>query len=144
MHDIILKQIRHGSDLYEEALALRHDVLRKPLGMQFAQEDLLPEKDYYHFVAMKDQSVIATAILVPGDSEMQMKQLAVHSNYSRQGVGSAIVSYCENFAREKGVRSIFCEAREVSCGFYEKQGYRIYSELYMKIDLPHYRMNKNL
>jgi hypothetical protein len=39
-----LKQIDHGSAEYIQMVALRNEILRKPLGLDFSEEELANEK----------------------------------------------------------------------------------------------------
>ena len=40
-----LKQLYHGSKEYQQMVQLRFEVMRKPLGLSFSDEELKAEKD---------------------------------------------------------------------------------------------------
>ena len=49
-----LKIIDWGSDDYNQVLQLRDEVLRKPLGLHFSDEELQKEKEHMHMGAYED------------------------------------------------------------------------------------------
>ena len=49
-----LKQIDHGTPEYRKMINLRMDILRKPLGLSFTQEELSKEKDDILIGAFED------------------------------------------------------------------------------------------
>jgi N-acetylglutamate synthase-like GNAT family acetyltransferase len=142
---ISFQLIRHNSREYEEEIALRDEVLRKPLGLAYTQDQLEQEKDSYHLACRLGKALVACVILKPiSDDLMQMRQFAVRSEYQGQGYGRQLAKYAEDFARQKGVKEIYLHSREIALSFYEKLGYRKEGEPFTEVTLPHRRMRKNL
>ncbi len=50
MTDVKFEIINYGSDIYKKAVLLRENILRKPLGLSFLQEELEVEKDHIQVV----------------------------------------------------------------------------------------------
>ena len=137
--------IQHGSKEYQEAVALRDDVLRKPLGLAYTKEQLQQEKDSYHLTCRVDNILVACLILKPQDPDsLQMRQFAVHTEYQGQGYGRQLAKFAEDFAKEKGFKEIFLHSRQVALSFYEKLGYQKEGKPFTEVTIPHYRMRKSL
>lgn len=137
--------VEYGSKLYEELVALRHEVLRKPLGLFFTDEQLAAEKDFIHFGAFDEDELVGTLQLVPeAHGRMKMKQVAVDSARQGQGIGAIMVQAAEEFARDKGFIIMYCHARDLAVPFYERLGYRCVGDMFEEVTIPHWEMEKRL
>lgn len=137
--------IEHGSLQYEEAVKLRFQVLRKPLGLEFTQEQLLAEKQYYHIAYFEDGLLKAYLMLVPEtDGKIKMKQVAVAFDEQGKGIGRELVFASEQFAKQKGFSLMYCHARDTAVPFYKKSGYKVVGDMFTEVTIPHYAMEKLL
>ena len=137
--------VEHGSGEYDESVALRDEVLRKPLGLAFSQEELAGEKDSFHLASRDGDQLVACLVLKPLDEKrLMMRQLAVREDFLKKGFGRELVSYAESFARERGYGEIALHARETALGFYEKLGYDAEGDSFTEVGLPHLAMRKKL
>ena len=59
--------IQHGSGEYEQMVALRHQLLRKPLGLHFSAEELANEKNNILLAYTDDGIMEACSMLVKQD-----------------------------------------------------------------------------
>jgi GNAT superfamily N-acetyltransferase len=75
---------------------------------------------------------------------MKMRQLVVHPDHQRRGLGAALVRRCEQLARELGHRQITLHARETAVAFYERLGYRREGDRFVEVGIPHWKMSKTL
>lgn len=140
-----LKIIDHGSDQYNEMVALRMEILRKPLGLSFTEEELEKEKNDILIGAFEDDRLLACCILTKVSSDScQLRQMAVHQKLQRNGLGAAMLQFAENVARDTGFRVISMHARETAIGFYEKLGYQVEGDEFLEVTIPHYEMRKIL
>jgi predicted GNAT family N-acyltransferase len=138
-------QVQYGAKEYDEALALRSEVLRAPLGLELGREELDEENDSLHLISWRDNAIAACLVLKPqSQKQLKMRQLAVREDCRRQGVGRALVSYAESFAKDHGYEEIVLHARETALGFYEKMGYLTEGDRFNEVTLPHFRMRKKL
>ena len=137
--------IEHGSGAYEEAIALRHQVLRKPLGLSYDPSELAGENDSFHFALREGAELVACLVLKPLDERcIKMRQLAVGKSSQGKGFGRELVNYAHSFARERGYAEIVLHARETARGFYEKLGYQLEGNPFTEAGLPHLAMRKKL
>ena len=142
---ISFQLIQYGSKQYEEAIALRDEVLRKPLGLAYTKEQLEQEKDSYHLTCRLGNALVACVILKPISANLvQMRQFAVCMEYQGQGYGRQLAKYAENFAHEKGFQEIYLHSREMASPFYEKLGYHKEGDPFTEVTIQHYLMRKTL
>lgn len=137
--------IEHGSGEYEQTVALRHQVLRKPLGLSYDPTELAGEKDSFHLALGEEAELVACLVLKPLDERfIKMRQLAVRQNAQGKGFGRALVNYAESFLKGRGYEEIVLHARETARGFYEKLGYEVEGDPFIEVGLPHLFMRKQL
>jgi predicted GNAT family N-acyltransferase len=138
-----LKIAKFKSSQYYQALALRDKVLRAPLGLFFSGEDILAEHHYTHFIILQEDQVVATAQMVnTGNGAYKMRQVAVDFEFQSLGLGTQLVDFIENWARESGVLLITLHARETAVPFYEKRNYSKKGDSFMEVGIPHFLMEK--
>jgi GNAT superfamily N-acetyltransferase len=140
-----LKIIDHGTKEYQQMVQIRMDILRKPLGLSFTQEELEKEKDEVLIGAFEDERILGCCMLIKqADHSVRLRQMAVMNNQQGKGIGRALMNFAENIARDMGYRKILMHARKTAAGFYEKQGYHVSGEEFTEVTIPHYVMEKNL
>jgi len=138
-----IKQIEFGGEDYKKEIELRYKILRQPLGLHYAQEQLDAEKDEFHFAAFDGEKLAGCLLMKAIDkNEIKMRQVAIDETYQEKGVGKALVLYSENFASEKGFSVITLHARKTAVTFYEKLGYEIVGDEFIEVTLPHFKMRK--
>ena len=141
------QKIAHGSLLYAAAVALRYEVLRVPLRLNFTKQQLDSEATDHHFVAINEQKkVVATLLLSQTETEncLKMRQVAVQTAVQSTGVGSLLVAYAETWAKNQNHTQMVLNARETAIPFYLKNGYVARSEPFLEVGLVHKKMEKQL
>ena len=137
--------VAYGTPLYDELVALRYEVLRKPLGLYFTDEQLASEKEYIHFGAYDGDELVGTLQLVPEPhGRMKMRQVAVDPARQGEGIGAAMVDAAEAFARDKDFIIMHCHARATAAHFYERLGYQKIGDMFEEVTIPHWAMEKHL
>lgn len=146
MAQISLRWIAHRSPDYAQAVALRHRVLREPLGLEFTPEELDAEYDQLHLLAMDDagQPVGCLSLMRTDERTMKMRQVAVAPEMQGQGLGRLLVNESERRASELGCDRIVLHARETATAFYLALGYAVIGEQFTEVGIPHFRMEKSL
>jgi len=140
-----LKIIDHGSPEYQQMVQLRDEILRKPLGLHFTPEELESEKNNLLMGAFEDEHMLGCCMLVEEDPQtVRLRQMAVINDLQGKGIGSALMTFAENLARDRGYRKLTMHARKNAVGFYEKLGYRKVGDEFEEITIPHYVMEKQL
>lgn len=140
-----LTQIDHNSDLYQACVALRYEVLRKPLGLSFTDEELAAESEDILIACVDDDVVLACCALTKIDEEvLRLRQMAVNTKSQGKGIGESIMSFAKKLALDKGYTKITMHARDTALGFYEKMGYRVVGDVFDEVGLPHHIMEKDI
>ena len=142
---IACKQVQHGTDEYNKTVALRYEILRKPLGLVFNPEELTKENDSFHFICRFNGKLVTCLVLKPlSGHKIRMRQLAVAEDLQKKGFGSRLVKFSESFAFQRGYNEIVLHARINAVRFYEKLGYKKKSRQFIEVTIPHYYMWKVL
>jgi len=140
-----LKIIDHGSKEYKQMVHLRTEILRKPLGLKFSEEELEIEKNEILIAAFEEDKMLGCCMLVnEGERSCRLRQMAVLNNLQGKGIGRALMIFAENIARDRGYKKLTMHARKTALGFYERLGYKVSGEEFKELTIPHYIMEKNL
>jgi ribosomal protein S18 acetylase RimI-like enzyme len=140
-----IRLIAHHSPEYQAAVALRHAILRAPLGLSFTPEQLAAEADAWHFGAYLAHRLVGYLLLKPlASAEVHMRQVAVDAALQGQGIGRRLVSAAETYARQRGFLAIRLHARENAVPFYQRLDYSLQGEPFLEIGIPHWQMQKQL
>ena len=127
---------------YDCAVDLRHRVLRLPLGRDIADDPLAEEYDDTHVGAFHGGTLVGTACLrTDAEGDLKMRQVAVEPSCAGRGVGRALVMACEEIARRRGARRLYCHARDAAQGFYAACGWVVEGEGFVEVGIPHHRMS---
>jgi len=140
-----LKQIDHGTREYQQMVALRRQILRQPLGLNFTDEELEKEKNDILIAAFDDDDMLGCCMLTTINNQtLRIRQMAVQNNLQGKGIGASLMSFVENLARDKGYRCLMMHARDTAIGFYEKFGYKLKGEPFTEVGISHRVMEKLL
>jgi GNAT superfamily N-acetyltransferase len=140
-----VKLIDHGSKDYSKMIALRHTLLRKPLGLSFSDDELEAEANDILIGCFDDDKLEGCCLLTQAQPGiLRLRQMAVVSGLQGKGIGKVLLQFAENIARDRGYKKIVMHARKTATGFYEKLGYRITSTEFEEVTIPHYVMEKSL
>jgi len=140
-----LKLIDHGSKEYQRMVELRRAILRKPLGLEFDASELEREKEDILIGCFEDDKLEGCCLLTKSDEKtVRLRQMAVLSGLQGKGFGKVLMQFAENIARDRGYRKIIMHARKTAVGFYEKLGYKVTSDEFLELPIPHFIMEKDL
>ena len=140
-----IRIIDHGSKEYTQMVELRYNLLRKPLRLQFDEEELQREKDDIHIGCFEDDHLEGCCLLTQTDpSTVRLRQMVVISGLQGKGIGRVLLQFAENIARDRGYKKIIMHARKSAVGFYEKLGYKVVGNEFEEVTIPHYVMEKKL
>lgn len=145
MHSIDTIIVSPQSAAYTDVLALRDEILRKPLGMSLHNEDL--SRDYTDIILAGtiDGKIVCCLMLHHLDAgEVQLRQMAVYNEWQGKGVGRQLVQAAEKLAANNGYKKMVLHARDVAKGFYSAMNYRVVGDQFIEVGIPHYMMEKEL
>jgi ribosomal protein S18 acetylase RimI-like enzyme len=139
-------QIDFGTPEFDEALRLRYQVLREPLGLDYTAEQIAAEYADLHYALFLPSGMMAAYLCfsIVADSEYKMRQVAVHPKYQQLGLGKAIVKAAETAARQRGAKLITMHARDTAIPFYIGLDYQKIGEQFEEVGIAHFKMQKSL
>ncbi len=124
---------------------LRDEILRRPLGLSFSQDDLDKEKEDILIAAFDDDEILGCCLLTQTAADtVKLRQMAVKNNLQGKGIGQAIMNFAETLARDKGYKKLTMHARDTAIGFYERCGFKILGDGFIEVSVPHHVMEKRL
>ncbi len=122
-----------------QAMAKKHHIT---LRQEFDEHD---GPDTKYIVVTDNDFPIATARMYPLDSrKIMIGRVVVLPEYRRQGIGTMVVSACEEWAEELGYITAVVESRENKTGFYEQLLYEIRGDVVERKTFRCIRMEKDL
>ena len=131
-----LKQIDHGSKEYQQMVLLRMEILRKPLGLGFTEEELAKEKEDILIGAFEEEKILACCLLTKVDNAtIKLRQMAVQNNFQGKGIGASIMSFAETVARDRGYKKLMMHARDSAIGFYEKFDFSVKGNAFIEVNV---------
>lgn len=135
--------ISFGSPAFDEVLALRDRILRKPLGLVFEVKDIQKEYDQIHLAGYIDGVLFGTLTLVEIDEfTLKMRQVAIDTPFQGKGLGTGLVQASEEWANQYKYRKIVLNARDTAVPFYKKLHYRKEGKPFREVGIKHYAMSK--
>lgn len=130
-------RVELGSPDYQATLDLRRAVLLAPFGIAL-EAACADDEHAVHLAAFEEARCVACLLLIDrGGGSWQLRQMAVTPELQRQGIGQKLVAFALSWAREAGAVSLMAHAREPAVGFYERAGFSVEGEPYVKVGLPH-------
>lgn len=141
MSELCCREISFDSPEYHQAVHLRQEVLRKPLGLR--REGFDEEETAIHLGGFLGENLVAILLLCPrGEGMIQMRQVAVAEPFRGKGYGAKLVRFAEGLARKRGFLSMIANARCEALGFYERLGYEAIGGEFLDLTIPHRRVEK--
>lgn len=138
--------VSSGSTEYALTVALRHEVLRVPLGLAFTVDQLASESGSHHLAAFDAEGHILGCLMLTAHEggEIQMRQVAVKPSMQGTGLGRRLVDEAERKAKELGFTRMMLHARDKAIGFYERLGYAREGDLFVEVGIVHQQMAKKI
>lgn len=135
--------IPYGSGEYKQEVALRDEVLRRPIGRSIYTEDLSAEEHVQHVGAFMNGKLVGTMYLKSLDAQTcQIKQVAVKESYRGHNIGRKMMCFIQELALSQGANKLVLDSRPTAAGFYEKVGFVNTGVEVRYFDIPHYKMVK--
>ncbi len=107
--------------------------------------DLADEAHCLHLGGFDGERLVAVLLLQPLDEQtVKMRQVAVHPEFQKLGMGSQLMAYAERFAKERGFTQMVAHARGTVLEFYQKAGYTAVGGEFIETTIPHRLVTKEL
>lgn len=123
---------------YRAERALRHAVLRAPLGRPPGSEYFPFEPEALHLVARVGDAVIGCVLFHPdGRGGGRALQMAVDPAWQRRGIGRRLLLALADRLRADGLTRMTGHARLSALDLYLRLGARVIGEPYEEVGIPH-------
>jgi N-acetylglutamate synthase-like GNAT family acetyltransferase len=99
---------------------IRHQVMWPDQPFEFVK--LEEDESGFHFGVFEEDKLVSIVSCFMEEKEMQFRKLATLEDYQGKGIASHLLKYILEFAKEKGVEKVWCNARTNKKSFYEKFG----------------------
>ncbi len=134
----------------EETYNLRKEVLRKNIDLPYKFNGDLDESTF-HLGAFKENKLvgIVSFMKLSNDNiqgtQYQLRGMATLPEVRGEGFGNLLIKKGAEILQQKAIEFVWCNAREVALGFYQRNGFEIVGQSFdiEKIGV-HYRMVKEI
>jgi predicted GNAT family N-acyltransferase len=144
MFEIQYLSYRLPSTYWQQTAKLRLQVFVEEQGVP---EDLeLDEWDQtaQHFIALKNDRVIATVRILLKDNEAKLGRLAVLKSFRKQRIATQLMFMSTQFCQQQKITTIRLGAQISVQDFYAKLGYRAEGNIFNDAGIPHITMLKKI
>ena len=135
-------QLGTWSDMRVPASAIRFEVFVEEQQVPVAEELDALDAECLHALAFSHQGVaVATGRLLP---DGHIGRMAVKLSERKKGVGAAVLQALVEAAQERGFKEVVLGAQLHAKGFYLKQGFVEFGEVFLDANIEHVMMRKEL
>ncbi|MFV0255178.1 MAG: GNAT family N-acetyltransferase [Erysipelotrichaceae bacterium] len=125
-------------------ILLRRDVFifeqKVPLIEEFDEID----KTAIQLVVIDNQEVIATCRVIPTNNKYKIGRFAVKKAYRKQKIGSKLLEFIEKMAKTNNIDRLTLAAQITAIDFYQANGYKVYSDIFLDAGIEHLKMEKTI
>ncbi len=128
-------------------LAIRFEVFVDEQHVPVEEEVDAFDDSAIHFLAVtaEQEDPVGTArMLTRADGKVKVGRVAVLQKFRRRGVGTAIMSAVERYARTHGTSKLVLDAQLQAIPFYEAIGYNAFGPVFLDAGIEHRSMEKVL
>ncbi len=108
--------------------------------VELEQDEMDPQCLHIKALA-KSGEIVGTARLLPNH---YIGRMCVLKSYRNRGIGAKMLSFLIALAKKKGFTSLYLNGQLSALAFYEKQGFRADSEVFLEAGIEHQHMSLNL
>ena len=140
-------------DRFDDAKIVRTDVYLRELGFRIEFDSIDDNELMNHIVLYVDDKPVGVVRVFPVEIEHKMQnfpdawvfgRLAVLKDYRNNGLGSALIEYAEDFARERGAKEMIIQVQQKLIPFFEERGYTVFGPQKYDEHMLHSWMKKAL
>ncbi|MBE8726903.1 GNAT family N-acetyltransferase [Flavobacterium hungaricum] len=113
-----------------ETWQIRHEVMWPDMPFEFVQ--LEEDQSGFHFGVFIEQKLVSIVSCFISGEEMQFRKLATLESFQGRGIATSLLQFILNFAKDKGIKKVWCNARKSKSEFYKKFGMVPNNEVFTK------------
>ena len=105
----------------------------------------LPSDDFgLHFGVFREHILISVVSLFTENDTAQFRKFATETAEQGKGYGTKLLTHLIEEAIRRNVKILWCNARTSASEWYEKFGFEVVSEVWMKDGVEYVKMSKKL
>jgi len=108
-----------------------------PADLEFDNDDL----SCLHLVIFQNSAPIATGRM---QDDGHIGRIAVKKAYRHQKIGTQVMQFFINYAKEHAYSRLYLGAQLQAIGFYETLGFTVYGEIFLDANIEHKMMKLSL
>jgi GNAT superfamily N-acetyltransferase len=125
-----------------EILEIRHQVLWPDQPPEFVK---VPEDaSGKHLGLFYDAQLVSVISLFADGDKLRFRKFATLEAYQNKGLGSQLLRFVINYARDNRYKELWCDARSSAANFYTRHGFKKSGYPFFKQDVEYYKMSMNL
>ena len=126
----------------EDILPIRHKVLWPDKPFEFVKVE--GDEEGIHF-GLYENSILVTIIsLFAEGKSLRFRKFATLTEYQNRGLGKLMILKVIDYAQENNFERLWCDARTDALKFYERVGFKKFSEPFFKENIEYYKIEKIL
>lgn len=106
------------------------------------------DKECYHVMLKENGRVVAYSRIVPKGlsyDNISIGRVLVLKSYRRKGIAQEMMKVCLDFIKNNlDENVVVLSAQEYAKGMYESVGFKVISEVYNEVNIPHVKMKVEL
>lgn len=145
MDRLTFRTVSVGTREYQTSVRLRQQVLRWPIGLDFTEQDLAGDVDETILSLWNGALILGVLHVLPeGPGQHRVRQVAIEPTVQGVGLGRRLMLHAEAEIARLGSREVVLCARDSVIPFYERLDYKIISDGFIEVGIPHHSMSKSL
>lgn len=142
---MIIKQTNSlTSQIYQDSLAIRHEVFVKEQGVSLALEIEGEEGKNYYVGYIDEKPVVTARSYLEDSTTWHLQRVATLKDFRNQGLAAKLLLEIEKQAKNVQIIRLTLGAQDSAQGFYQKLGYHVVGDGFLDAGIAHHQMDKFL
>ena len=126
----------------EDILPIRHKVLWPDKPFEFVKVE--GDEEGIHFGLYEDSILVTIISLFAEGKSLRFRKFATLPDYQNRGLGKMMILKVIEYAKKNNFERLWCDARTDALNFYERVGFKKFSEPFFKEEIEYYKIEKLL
>lgn len=139
------RTVEYNSVDYVEMVELRNTILLEPIGLPYFEDVFIKDEESIFCGCYDNGELVGCCVLTEYTKEtVQLRQMAVMEEFQKSGIGSKLISFAEDIAKQDSYEEIMLHAQRAVETFYLKNGYHFEGDEFIEAGIRHIIMKKRL
>lgn len=138
----------NDNDILKQSLEVRRLVFTVEKGISQELEvdsfDVLDSACDHFLVRYNGENVGAFRCMHKSDNIIKLQRFCFLNSHRGLGLGRNALEFTEDYYHNNGVKKIILDSQYPVKDFYEKCGYKTVSNIFMEVNIPHVKMEKEI